>query len=184
MTVEQCARELANLLQSGQPPSPQQVNALIDSCLRGCRTIIDRAGYVRQVRAQPGSSSKARLRRHNGLSPVPPDRCERLDPDPAYPSPVGVSHHQNTAPKSQPPNPGREISTRPVSKRLRVRKSLLPKRSRATPRMCRKVGGNRTSTKESSHSNINYLVAGWDARIRTWEWRNWSEPDMRARALE
>jgi hypothetical protein len=35
MTVEQCARELANLLQSGQPPSPQQVNALIHSCLRG-----------------------------------------------------------------------------------------------------------------------------------------------------
>jgi hypothetical protein len=35
MTVEQCARELANLLQSGQPPSPQQVNALIVSCFRG-----------------------------------------------------------------------------------------------------------------------------------------------------
>jgi hypothetical protein len=35
MTVEQCAPELANLLQTGQPPSPQQVNALIHSCLRG-----------------------------------------------------------------------------------------------------------------------------------------------------
>jgi hypothetical protein len=35
MTIEQCARELADLLQSGQPPSPQQVNALIHSCLRG-----------------------------------------------------------------------------------------------------------------------------------------------------
>jgi hypothetical protein len=28
----------------------------------------------------------------------------------AYPSPFGAPHHQNTAPKSQPPNPGREIS--------------------------------------------------------------------------
>jgi hypothetical protein len=35
MTIEQCARELANLLQSGQPPSPHQVSALIHSCLRG-----------------------------------------------------------------------------------------------------------------------------------------------------
>jgi hypothetical protein len=35
MTIEQCARELANLLQSGQPPSPHQVNALIHACLRG-----------------------------------------------------------------------------------------------------------------------------------------------------
>jgi hypothetical protein len=35
MTIEQYARELANLLQSGQPPSPHQVNALIHSCLRG-----------------------------------------------------------------------------------------------------------------------------------------------------
>jgi hypothetical protein len=35
MTTEQCARELANLLQSGQPPSPHQVSALIHSCLRG-----------------------------------------------------------------------------------------------------------------------------------------------------
>jgi hypothetical protein len=35
MTLEQCARELANLLQSGQPPSAHQVSALINSCLRG-----------------------------------------------------------------------------------------------------------------------------------------------------
>jgi hypothetical protein len=35
MTIEQCARELANLLQSGQLPPPHQVNALINSCLRG-----------------------------------------------------------------------------------------------------------------------------------------------------
>jgi hypothetical protein len=35
MTIEQCARELANLLQPGQPPSPHQVSALIHSCLRG-----------------------------------------------------------------------------------------------------------------------------------------------------
>jgi hypothetical protein len=35
MTIEQCAGELANLLQSGQPPSPHQVSALIHSCLRG-----------------------------------------------------------------------------------------------------------------------------------------------------
>jgi hypothetical protein len=35
MTVEQCARELANLLQSGQPLSVHQVSALIHSCLRG-----------------------------------------------------------------------------------------------------------------------------------------------------
>jgi hypothetical protein len=35
MTIEQCARELANLLQSAQPPSPHQVSALIHSCLRG-----------------------------------------------------------------------------------------------------------------------------------------------------
>ena len=35
MTLEQCARELANLLQSGQPPSAHQVSALIHSCLRG-----------------------------------------------------------------------------------------------------------------------------------------------------
>ena len=35
MTIEQCARELADLVKSGQPPSPQQVSALINSCLRG-----------------------------------------------------------------------------------------------------------------------------------------------------
>jgi hypothetical protein len=35
MTVEQCACELANLLQSGQPPSPYQVSALIHACLKG-----------------------------------------------------------------------------------------------------------------------------------------------------
>jgi hypothetical protein len=35
MTTEQCARELANLLQSDQPPSPHQVSALIHACLRG-----------------------------------------------------------------------------------------------------------------------------------------------------
>jgi tripartite-type tricarboxylate transporter receptor subunit TctC len=35
MTIEQCARELANLLKSGQLPPPHQVSALINSCLRG-----------------------------------------------------------------------------------------------------------------------------------------------------
>jgi hypothetical protein len=35
MTIEQCARELANLLQSGHPPSPHRVSALIHSRLRG-----------------------------------------------------------------------------------------------------------------------------------------------------
>jgi hypothetical protein len=35
MNIEQCARELANLLQSDQPPSARQVSALINSCLRG-----------------------------------------------------------------------------------------------------------------------------------------------------
>ncbi len=35
MTIEQCARELANLLRSGQPPPPHLVSALIHSCLRG-----------------------------------------------------------------------------------------------------------------------------------------------------
>jgi hypothetical protein len=35
MTIEQCAHELADLLKSGQLPPPHQVNALIDSCLRG-----------------------------------------------------------------------------------------------------------------------------------------------------
>jgi hypothetical protein len=35
MTVEQCARELANLLQSGQPPSPHQVSALIQRLPQG-----------------------------------------------------------------------------------------------------------------------------------------------------
>jgi hypothetical protein len=43
MTIEQCARELADLLQSGQPPSPQQVNALIHSCLQRGRRETD--GY-------------------------------------------------------------------------------------------------------------------------------------------
>jgi hypothetical protein len=33
MTIEQCARELANLLKTGQPP--HQVSSLINSCLRG-----------------------------------------------------------------------------------------------------------------------------------------------------
>jgi hypothetical protein len=50
--------------------------------------------------------------------------------------------------------------------------SLLPKRSGATPRKCREFGRNTTPQKELSHRNINYLVAGWGARIRTWEWRN------------
>jgi hypothetical protein len=35
MTIEQCARELANLLRSGQPPPPHQVSALVHACLRG-----------------------------------------------------------------------------------------------------------------------------------------------------
>jgi hypothetical protein len=35
MTIEQCARELANLLKTGQPPPPHQVSSLINSCLRG-----------------------------------------------------------------------------------------------------------------------------------------------------
>ena len=35
MTIEQCARELANLLKSGQLPPPHQVSALINSWLRG-----------------------------------------------------------------------------------------------------------------------------------------------------
>ncbi len=35
MTIEQCARELANLLLSGHPPSAHEVSALINSCLRG-----------------------------------------------------------------------------------------------------------------------------------------------------
>jgi hypothetical protein len=35
MNIEQCARELANLLQSGRPPSAHQVSSLINSCLRG-----------------------------------------------------------------------------------------------------------------------------------------------------
>jgi hypothetical protein len=35
MTIEQCARELAHLLKSGQLPPAHQVSALINSCLRG-----------------------------------------------------------------------------------------------------------------------------------------------------
>ena len=35
MNIEQCARELVDLLQSGQLPPPHQVSALINSCLRG-----------------------------------------------------------------------------------------------------------------------------------------------------
>jgi hypothetical protein len=35
MTIEQCARELANLLESSRLPPPHQVSALINSCLRG-----------------------------------------------------------------------------------------------------------------------------------------------------
>jgi hypothetical protein len=35
MTIDQCARELANLLRSGESPSAHQVSALIHSCLRG-----------------------------------------------------------------------------------------------------------------------------------------------------
>jgi hypothetical protein len=35
MTIERSARELANLLKSGQLPPPHQVSALIHSCLRG-----------------------------------------------------------------------------------------------------------------------------------------------------
>ena len=35
MTIEQCARELADLLKSGELPPPHQVSALINSCLRG-----------------------------------------------------------------------------------------------------------------------------------------------------
>jgi hypothetical protein len=35
MTVEQCARELADLLKAGQLPPAHQVSALINSCLRG-----------------------------------------------------------------------------------------------------------------------------------------------------
>jgi hypothetical protein len=35
MNIEHCARELANLLQSSDPPSAHQVSALINSCLRG-----------------------------------------------------------------------------------------------------------------------------------------------------
>jgi hypothetical protein len=50
--------------------------------------------------------------------------------------------------------------------------SLLPKRSRATPRKCREFGRNLTARKGCFYCNINYLVAGWGARIRTWEWRN------------
>jgi hypothetical protein len=34
MTIDECARELANLLQSGQPPSAHQASALIHACLR------------------------------------------------------------------------------------------------------------------------------------------------------
>ncbi len=34
MTIEQCARELANLLKGGQLPPPHQVSALINSCLQ------------------------------------------------------------------------------------------------------------------------------------------------------
>ena len=35
MTIEECARELSNLLKSGQPLPPHQVSALINACLRG-----------------------------------------------------------------------------------------------------------------------------------------------------
>jgi hypothetical protein len=35
MTIEQCARELAYLLTSGELPPPHQVSALINSCLTG-----------------------------------------------------------------------------------------------------------------------------------------------------
>jgi hypothetical protein len=33
-------------------------------------------------------------------------------------------------------------------------------------------GPNPTAPGHLSQCNINYLVAGWGARIRTWEWRN------------
>jgi hypothetical protein len=59
-----------------------------------------------------------------------------------------------------------------LSRRRRVRMSLLPKRSRATPRKCRKFGRNLTALRYYSHCGTNNLVAGWGARIRTWEWRN------------
>jgi len=38
MNIEQCARELANLLKSGQLPPPYEVSALINSCIRGVGT--------------------------------------------------------------------------------------------------------------------------------------------------
>jgi hypothetical protein len=56
--------------------------------------------------------------------------------------------------------------------RPHARASLLPKRSVAAQRKCRKFGPKPTAQKRRYHCNINYLVAGWGARIRTWEWRN------------
>jgi hypothetical protein len=64
-----------------------------------------------------------------------------------------------------------ERYSRTLSKRRRVRMSLLPKRSRATPRKCRKFGQILTASKDYFHCISNYLAAGWGARIRNWEWR-------------
>jgi hypothetical protein len=59
--------------------------------------------------------------------------------------------------------------------RPHARASPLPKGSVAAQRKCRKFGPNPTTPKSRYHCNINCLVAGWGARIRTQEWRNASK---------
>ena len=36
----------------------------------------------------------------------------------------------------------------------------------------RQLAANLPHQNNESSCNINYLIAGWGARIRTWEWRN------------
>jgi hypothetical protein len=85
--------------------------------------------------------------------------------------PLLAPHRQNTAQRVNHRIPAERFSGT-VSKRRRVGMSLLSKRSRATPRKCREFGQNLPARKRWFNRNINYLVAGWGAGIRTWDWRS------------
>jgi hypothetical protein len=88
----------------------------------------------------------------------------------AFQRSITAPHRQNTAPKSQPPNPGREIFRPRVEETTGKNVSAAKKIARYAEKVS-EIRAKSDSTKMVFKSNINYLIAGWGARIRTWDCR-------------
>jgi hypothetical protein len=85
--------------------------------------------------------------------------------------PSGAASPKYLVKESTTKSPPRDIRA-PCRRGRQVRTSLPPKRSCARTKNLANSGKESDSVKRHFlHHNIRDLVAGWGARIRTWEWR-------------